>query len=94
LVAVLLFVNQHEMVKRRAAEMEREQSVEKLREAFAKVKQLSGLLAICAACKKIRDENSRWHLLETYIRDRSEADFTHGICPECRHRLYPEIIRT
>jgi len=51
---------------------------------------LQGLLPICSSCKKIRDEQGRWNPIETYIRSRSEADFSHGICPECAGRLYPD----
>jgi len=58
---------------------------------MARVKQLSGLLPICASCKKIRDDQGYWTQIEAYIRDRSEAEFSHGICPECAKKLYPEI---
>lgn len=51
---------------------------------------LTGLLPICASCKKIRDDQGHWNQIETYIRDRSEAEFSHGLCPECLRRLYPE----
>jgi PAS domain S-box-containing protein len=57
----------------------------------AKVKILQGLLPICASCKKIRDAKGAWTQLESYIAEQSEADFTHGICPECMVKLYPEI---
>ncbi len=52
---------------------------------------LCGLLPICAACKKIRDEDDNWQPLEVFIRERSEAEFSHSICPECARKLYPEI---
>ena len=55
------------------------------------VKILRGLLPICASCKEIRDDNGYWHQIESYIRDHSEAEFSHGICPECVERLYPEF---
>ncbi len=61
-----------------------------LKEAIAKIKTLSGLLPICANCKKIRDDKGYWNQIENYIRDRSEAEFSHGICPECSKKLYPE----
>jgi DNA-binding NtrC family response regulator len=64
--------------------------ISQLQEALAKVKQLSGLLPMCASCKKIRDDNGYWNQLEAYISDHSEADFSHGICPECVKKLYPE----
>lgn len=54
-----------------------------LEEALANIRQLSGLLPICATCKKIRDEKGTWNPLEVYISEHSEADFTHGICPDC-----------
>jgi PAS domain S-box-containing protein len=56
-----------------------------------KAKILQGLLPICASCKKIRDAKGTWTQLEAYIAEQSEANFTHGICPECMARLYPEI---
>ena len=62
-----------------------------LQEALKKVKALSGLLPICADCKKIRDDSGYWHQVEVYFREHSEADFSHGICPECMEKHYPEI---
>ncbi|MBI5381624.1 MAG: PAS domain-containing protein [Opitutae bacterium] len=56
----------------------------------AEVKTLHGLLPICSACKKIRDKQGRWTQIETYIKQRSEADFTHGICPDCAKVYYPD----
>jgi AmiR/NasT family two-component response regulator len=61
-----------------------------LQEALDKVKTLSGLLPICAACKKIRNDGGYWQQVEEYIHEHSNADFTHGICPECARKLYPE----
>ena len=54
------------------------------------VKKLSGLLPICSSCKKIRDDNGAWHVMEIYIREHSEADFDQTICPECTENLYSE----
>lgn len=76
-----------EMASRMEAEAAREALILELREALGKVKMLSGLLPICASCKKIRDDQGRWLQVETYVRDRSEAEFTHGICPECSHKF-------
>lgn len=56
-----------------------------------RMKHLEGILPVCASCKKIRDERGNWHRFESYISERSEADFSHGICPECAEKLYPEI---
>ncbi len=66
-------------------------TVEGLQEALSKVKLLSGLIPICASCKKIRDDRGYWNQIEYYIREHSEAEFSHGICPECANRLYPEL---
>ena len=62
-----------------------------LQEALAKVKTLSGLLPICAGCKKIRDDQGYWQQVELYIQSHSDAKFTHGLCPDCCTRLYPEV---
>jgi tetratricopeptide (TPR) repeat protein len=67
------------------------QEHEALLKAREDLKQLQGVLPICASCKKIRDDAGAWHQLETYIRDNSKAVFTHGICPECQTRLYGDI---
>ncbi len=64
---------------------------EELSEALTRVKQLSGLLPICSCCKKIRDDRGYWNQLENYISTHSEADFTHGICPDCVGSLFPEV---
>lgn len=76
--------------KREEAEIELKSTVERLSSALHEVKQLSGLLPICANCKKIRDSKGGWQPLESYISAKSEATFTHGICPECSQELYPE----
>jgi PAS domain S-box-containing protein len=71
---------------------EREHLLAELRQALSKVKQLKGLLPICASCKKIRDDSGYWQQIELYLRQHSEADFSHGICPDCRDRLYGDIL--
>ena len=58
--------------------------------AEKEIKILRGLLPICVRCKKIRDDEGYWQNVEQYVRDHSEADFTHGICPECAREIYPE----
>ncbi len=72
----------------RARERELRRRVE---EALARLKVLSGLLPICASCKTIRDDGGYWQQLEGYIRDHSQAEFSHGICPDCARRLYPDF---
>jgi PAS domain-containing protein len=72
-------------------EKNREDLIKELRKAIAKVRVLSGLLPICSQCKKIRDDKGYWNQIESYIRDHSEAEFSHSICPECAKILYPEL---
>jgi AmiR/NasT family two-component response regulator len=64
-----------------------------LQAALGQVKRLSGLLPICSSCKKIRDDQGYWTEVEIYILEHSEADFTHGLCPDCAKRLYPSHYR-
>ncbi|MHC4268823.1 MAG: response regulator [Planctomycetota bacterium] len=61
-----------------------------LEAALDKVKQLSGMLPICCNCKKIRNDKGYWQDVAVYVRDNSEAVFTHGMCPDCGRKLYPE----
>jgi len=63
----------------------------RLEAALSQIRTLSGLLPICANCKKIRDDQGYWNQIETYIHDHSDAKFSHGICPECYKKLYPEL---
>jgi CheY-like chemotaxis protein len=70
---------------------EKEKLVHELQSALATVKTLSGLLPICSSCKKIRDDTGYWNQIESYIRARSEAEFTHSICPNCSKTLYPGL---
>lgn len=64
---------------------------EEKEKALQEVKILSGFLPICASCKKIRDDQGYWNQIESYIRDHSEAEFSHGICPDCAKKLYPDL---
>lgn len=66
------------------------ESNRKLEDALSQVKLLSGLLPICASCKKIRDDKGDWNHIESYISKHSEAQFSHGICPQCMEKLYPD----
>jgi PAS domain S-box-containing protein len=81
-----------DITERKRQESERLKLIEELTDALAHVKTLSGLLPICASCKKIRDDRGYWQQVETYIAERSQANFTHGLCPECARRLYPEMV--
>jgi DNA repair exonuclease SbcCD ATPase subunit len=72
-------------------EEEREKLIGELQKALSEVKKLSGFLPICASCKKIKDDKGYWRQIEAYIRDHSEAEFSHGICPDCKKKLYGDI---
>jgi PAS domain S-box-containing protein len=73
----------HEIGERKRMEAERENLIQELRQALEEVKTLEGILPTCAYCKRIRDDQGEWHQFEFFIRERSEAEFSHGICPEC-----------
>lgn len=64
-----------------------------LKRAMKEIKTLEGLLPICSACHKIRTPDNNWHHLEKYISERTEARFTHGLCPDCAKELYPEMFK-
>jgi len=80
-----------EMEERKRAQIEKDNLIVELKDALRKVKTLSGLLPICASCKKIRDDNGYWNQIESYIKTHSEADFSHSICPDCAKRIYPDF---
>jgi hypothetical protein len=82
---------QLEMLERIRIQEQNEKLIGELETSLANVRKLSGLLPICSACKKIRDDKGYWNQIESYITTHSEADFTHGICPDCVRRLYPEL---
>ena len=69
---------------------EKSKVIKELQAALERVKTLSGMLPICSSCKKIRDDQGYWNQIEAYIAKHSEAEFSHGICPECARKLYPE----
>jgi methyl-accepting chemotaxis protein len=79
-----------EVQERRLVELEREKLIAELKTALAEVKTLSGLLPICCSCKKVRDDGGYWRQIEFYISERSNAEFSHGICPDCAKKLYPD----
>lgn len=73
------------------ADREKEELLRQLRQALDEVKTLKGFLPICASCKKIRNDKGYWDDLEDYISKHSEAQFSHGICPDCMKRIYSDI---
>ncbi len=80
-------------IERKKMENEKEKLLQELKEAFAKVKLLSGFLPICSSCKKIRDDKGYWRQIEAYISEHSDTRFSHGLCNECAKRLYPEYYK-
>jgi PAS domain S-box-containing protein len=80
-----------EITARKLAENERERLIVELREALDKVETLSGLLPICASCKNVRDDQGYWRRIESYISERSGAEFSHGLCPACARELHAKL---
>ena len=81
----------HDITERQRWEDEQARLIGELQGALGDVKTLSGLLPICAGCKKIRDGQGAWHQLEVYIRERTGAEFSHGMCPACSAQWYPDL---
>lgn len=88
-LAAIALQNSKLQDEKNRADHHREESIRELKTALSQVKKLSGLLPICATCKKIRDDHGYWNQIESYIRDHSEVDFSHSLCPECARELYP-----
>lgn len=68
-----------------------QQRTAQLREARTTIKTLKGFLPICASCKNIRNDQGYWQQIESYIKEHSDADFSHGLCPTCAKKLYPDL---
>ena len=99
-LSLLVFEWRTNMIRKRAKELqnkveERTRDLEtankELQVALENVKTLSGMLPICASCKKIRDDKGYWHQVEEYIHEHSNAQFSHGLCPSCFKKMYPEF---
>jgi hypothetical protein len=80
-------------LQRKMIEESREQAVFEREKALEELKILKGILSICSSCKRIRDENGYWKRIETFIREHSEADFSHSLCEECALKLYPDLFK-
>jgi hypothetical protein len=78
-------------IKRNKTEQQRKMILIEREKALDEIKILRGLLPICASCKKIKDDEGYWIQIEGYIKNHSEAEFTHGICPDCVEKLYPDF---
>jgi PAS domain S-box-containing protein len=83
----------YDITERKKLEADRTKMIEQLNETLSKVKTLSGLLPICANCKKIRDDKGYWQKLETFVHEHSNAEFSHSICPDCMEKLYPDFAK-
>jgi PAS domain S-box-containing protein len=79
------------ITKRKLAEVALKKEHDKLLKALKEIKTLTGLLPICASCKKIRDDKGYWNQIEGYIQQHSDAQFSHAICPACAKKLYPDL---
>jgi len=86
-----LIVTFNDITERKRAEEERDKLVAELQKALSEVKTLRGILPICSHCKKIRNDEGYWDQIESYIGERSDAEFSHGICQECAEKYYPEM---
>ncbi|HZF01807.1 MAG TPA: CHASE3 domain-containing protein [Methylomirabilota bacterium] len=97
LVAVLLvianYVASREMERRRKAEAKQRGLIDELQNALAEVKTLSGLIPICAWCKSVRNDKGFWSTVEQYVRTHTDADFSHGMCPNCQEKFKADILK-
>jgi hypothetical protein len=82
-----------DITEQKNSAQEREKLITELQEAMARIKTLHGLIPICASCKKIRDDHGYWHQVEAYVAEHSDAQFSHGLCPDCFEHLYPDYFK-
>jgi len=87
----LILMAIEDITEKKKTEQEKEKLLRELQISLEKIRTLKGMLPVCASCKKIRDDKGEWHQFESYISKHTEADFTHGLCPECLNNLYPEF---
>lgn len=78
----------------KSAKREKEKIIGELKNALSHVKTLKGIVPICSSCKKIRDDKGYWKQIEAYIKEHSEAEFTHGMCPDCTKEWYPDYMKS
>ena len=81
-----IVVNARDVTERKMAEAQQEDLVRQLQAALAEVRSLRGILPICASCKRIRGDGGQWEAVESYVREHTNAEFTHGLCPDCAAR--------
>jgi PAS domain S-box-containing protein len=82
-----------DITDRKRAEAEREKTIQELQIALDQIKTLRGIVPICSHCKKIRDDKGYWERVEAYVSKHTEAEFSHGICPDCLDELYPDFLK-
>ncbi len=82
-----------DITQRKELELQREQLILDHMDALSQIKTLSGMLPICSSCKRIRDDQGYWNQIESYVEQHSEAEFSHGICPECAKKIYPKYYK-
>jgi PAS domain S-box-containing protein len=83
-----------DITRRKTAEAEKERLYTELKASLEQTRKLQGLLPICAHCKNIRDDEGYWHQVEAYVTRHSDATFSHGICPDCMKKLYPDYTKS
>jgi PAS domain S-box-containing protein len=83
----------HDITEIKKSEAEKEKLIARLRKSLSEIKTLRGILPICSYCKKIRDDKGYWDQVEVYLKQHTDADFSHGICPECLDKYFPELNR-
>jgi DNA-binding NtrC family response regulator len=89
----LLIRSMRYAIERKKLEIEKEKMIVELQDALAKIKTLRGLLPICSFCKKIRDDHGYWKQIEVYMKEHSDANFSHSICPKCAKKYYPHLYK-
>jgi PAS domain S-box-containing protein len=87
-----LFSIIHDVTERLKAEREKEELIIKLENALKEIRSLKGIIPLCSCCKKIRDDKGYWTQLEEYLLEHSDAEVSHGLCPDCMKRLYPDFL--
>jgi hypothetical protein len=82
----------HDITEAKANEKERENLIAELQKSLSEIKTLRGIIPICSFCKKIRDDKGYWDQVEVYVRQHTEANFSHSICPECAEEHYGKYL--
>lgn len=83
----------HDITKRKKFEKERENLIDELKKALSEIKSLKGFIPICASCKSIRNDKGYWKRVEEYVEEHSNVKFTHGICPDCSKKMFPDLYK-